>query len=351
MSLRPSYSLNNPFLQSQPSGGPWAEWAEPRQVPVYATHQPHYPQYATPTHPHTMDVPRAPVRQYPHHVAAQPNAYGVQYPHAPPPMPALFPTPPAATSSYCPRMPPPPPPRPVIQHTVAPPPLPRPQPHQTAYPEASQDMASSASGHFADIGPVPKVFALTTAHWTEDQRLCLERRNWIPFSVKVRNQLGMAFPGARRFIEPEDDDPNICPSFQFHPAHYRAWKDTDQVVRSFLSDVCAPTERIHIQGLSSAKDTWVTLHYRHEFLGPAGQLAALKAFSAISYPADATCLAPTTMLLTETSNTVWQCGPFDPEAFLVSGIINALQQYHPELARGLCRLAVPDLECRVDPPS
>ncbi|KAJ7702287.1 hypothetical protein B0H17DRAFT_1194794 [Mycena rosella] len=326
MSLRLSSSLNNPFLQPQPSGDPWTEWAEPRQVPAYANQ---HPQYATPTHPHTMDVPRAPNRyHYPQHYADrgppmyahQQPAYGVQYPQqAPPQMAALFPTPPPATSSYCPRMPPLPPLRPAMQHRVAPPLPPRPQPHQAAHPE-SQDMASSASGHIANIGPVPKVFALSTAHWTSDQRLCLESRNWILFSVKVRDQLGMAFPGARRFIEPENDDPNICLSFQFHPAHYRAWKDMDQVVRLFLSDVCAPTEHIHIQGLAMAKIR---------------QLAALKVFSAITYPADATCLTPMTLLLMETSNTIWQCGPFDPEAFLVSGIINALQPHYPELARAI----------------
>ncbi|KAK6995591.1 hypothetical protein R3P38DRAFT_2800777 [Favolaschia claudopus] len=92
----------------------------------------------------------------------------------------------------------------------------------------------SASGHIADLGPVPKPFSLLSSGWTDADKLALERYNWIPWSQRVKNQLGMA-SGAWRFLERG----NPCPSFQVYPAHYRAWIDADMVVRCFLSEVCA----------------------------------------------------------------------------------------------------------------
>ncbi|KAJ6607441.1 hypothetical protein B0H10DRAFT_2227849 [Mycena sp. CBHHK59/15] len=223
MSLQPSLSLNNPFLDCAATGTPGPSGfslaktcTHPTNLSTLNMRHPHTRLHWT-SHGHLFVDITSISRARLTHTVFSTHTLRPRWRHFSPPLLPL--------------------PLLTVHHLVVPPLLPRPQPHQSAYHKSSQDLASSTSAHFG-------------------QRLCLEHRNWIPFSVKVQNQLGMVFPGARQFIEPEDNDPNICPSFQHHPAHYRAWKNMDQVMRSFLSDVCAPTERIHIQGLLSAKDTW-----------------------------------------------------------------------------------------------
>ncbi|KAJ7693048.1 hypothetical protein B0H17DRAFT_1132751 [Mycena rosella] len=217
------------------------------------------------------------------------------------------------------------------------PPIYPPHPHhhehaQHCYIQAP-DIHSSVSGHVASIGPVLRVYPVSLAGWADDDKLALERENWLPFKVKVRNTLGMS-PGAWRFIEDAPEDPNICPSFQMFPAHHRAWVDTDRVM-SFLNEVLIVTERTYIENCKSAKETWQTLRLRHEFRGPTGQIAALKKFSSIVYSSDPSTYAATTTLLNQTSDKIWQCGPPDPEQFLLAGIINVLIPNNPALSDAL----------------
>jgi hypothetical protein len=163
--------------------------------------------------------------------------------------------------------------------------------------------------------------------WKDEEKLAYERDNWREYSTKVENQLGM-IPGAARFLENTEDDPNPCPSYQMYPAHHRAWLDTDRVVRAFLSDMLTVTERTHIAHCKTAADVWAMLRYRHLARGPAGQISALKCFANISYASDPGTFAATTTLLTQCNKAIWQCGAPNPELFLLSGIISALEANH-----------------------
>ncbi|KAJ7909791.1 hypothetical protein B0H13DRAFT_1877400 [Mycena leptocephala] len=209
-----------------------------------------------------------------------------------------------------------------------------------APPNPQAGVPTSASEFVASVGPVPKVFPLTTSGWKEDEKLAYERDNWREFSSKVENQLGM-IPGAARFLNSSPEDPNLCPSFQLYPAHHRAWMETNNVVLAFLRDVLTITERTHIAHCSIAADAWATLRYRHLVRGPAGQISALKRFASITYASDPKTFAATTTLLTQCNESVWQCGPSNPELFLLSGIISALETNHPTIASTL--LAQPNL--------
>jgi hypothetical protein len=213
------------------------------------------------------------------------------------------------------------------------------QPYQTAPLDPRAGIPTSASEYIAS-GPVPKVFPLSTTGWKEEQKLALERNNWLEFSSKVENQLGMT-PGAARFLYVDPSDPNPCPSWEMYPNHHRAWKETNHVVLSFLREVLTVTERSHIANCALASDAWAALRYRHLARGPAGQVAALKRFANISYASDPTTFAATTELLTQTNTSIWQCGPPNPELFLLSGIITALEANHPTIASTL--LAQPTL--------
>jgi hypothetical protein len=188
---------------------------------------------------------------------------------------------------------------------------------------------------------VPRVFPLSTTGWKDEEKLAYERDNWREYSTKVENQLGM-IPGAARFLENTEDDPNPCPSYQMYPAHHRAWLDTDRVVRVFLSDTLTVTERTHIAHCKTAADVWATLRYRHLARSPAGQISALKRFANISYASDPGTFAATTTLLTQCNEAIWQCGAPNPELFLLSGIISALEANHSTIASTL--LAQPNLD-------
>ncbi|KAK6996127.1 hypothetical protein R3P38DRAFT_2800157 [Favolaschia claudopus] len=98
-----------------------------------------------------------------------------------------------------------PPPVPPGHPPAAPVPLssrPLPNPPAPVLPSLS-NLYSSASGHIniADLGPVPKPFSLLSSGWTDADKLALERYNWIPWSQKVKNQVGMA-SGAWPFADP-----------------------------------------------------------------------------------------------------------------------------------------------------
>jgi hypothetical protein len=123
-------------------------------------------------------------------------------------------------------------------------------------------ISTSVLEHVAAVGPVPRVFLLSTATWKDEEKLAYEWDNWREYSTKAENQLGM-IPGAARFLESTNADPNPCPSFQMFPAHHCAWLDMDWVIRAFLSDTLTVTECTHIAHCTTAADTWATLHYRH----------------------------------------------------------------------------------------
>jgi hypothetical protein len=194
-----------------------------------------------------------------------------------------------------------------------------------------------ASEHVAAVGPVPRVFPLSTANWKDEDKPAYERDNWRDYSTKVAIQLGM-IPGAARFLESTEEDPNPCPSFQMYPAHHRAWLDTDTVVRAFLNDTLTVTERMHIAHCKTTAD----ICYRHLAHGPAGQISALKCFTNISYASDPGTFAATTTLLTQCNEAIWQCGLPNPELFLLSGIISVLEANHGAIASTL--LAQPNLD-------
>ncbi|KAJ6553992.1 hypothetical protein DFH09DRAFT_1318649 [Mycena vulgaris] len=139
--------------------------------------------------------------------------------------------------------------------------------------------------------------------WKDADKLALERDNWRPFSSKIEHQLGMT-PGAVRFLIVNPDDPNPCPSWQMYPNHYHAWKETNQVVLSFLREVLTVMERGHLAHCALASDGYAMLCYRHLAHGLAGQVAALKCFASISYATDPKMFSATTTMLTETNKSV-----------------------------------------------
>ncbi|KAJ7503941.1 hypothetical protein B0H11DRAFT_2352865 [Mycena galericulata] len=191
------------------------------------------------------------------------------------------------------------------------------QPYQTAPPDPRAGVPTSASEFVHAIGPVPKVFTLNTTAWKDEDKLSLERDNWREFASKVENQLGMV-AGAIRFLITDPDDPNVCPSWQMYPAHHRAWVDSNGIVLAFIRDVLTVTERTQITHCKLASDAWDILRYRHLVRGPAGQIAALKRFASISYASDPKTFSATTTLLTQSNEAIWQCGPPNPELFLLS---------------------------------
>ncbi|KAJ7857329.1 hypothetical protein B0H14DRAFT_3448021 [Mycena olivaceomarginata] len=184
---------------------------------------------------------------------------------------------------------------------------------------------TSASKHVAAVDPVPRVFPLSTTGWKDEEKLVYERDNWREYSTKNT-----------------EDNPNPCPSYQMYPAHHRAWLDTDRVVRVFLRDTLTVTERTHVAHCKTAADVWATLRYRHLARSPAGQISALKCFANISYASDPGTFAATTTLLTQCNEVIWQCGAPNPELFLLSGIISALEVNHGTIASTL--LAQPNLD-------
>jgi hypothetical protein len=200
---------------------------------------------------------------------------------------------------------------------------------------------TSASEHVTAVGPVPRVFPLSTTGWKDEEKLAYEQDNWRKYSTKVENQLGM-IPGAACFLESTEDDPNPCPSFQMYPAHHRVWLDMDRVVRVFLSDTLTVTERTHIAHCKTAAEIWATLRYRHLTRGPVGQISALKRFANILYASDPGTFAAMTTLLTQCNEAIWQCGAPNPELFLLSGIISALEANHGTIASTL--LTQPNLD-------
>ncbi|KAF8208553.1 hypothetical protein K438DRAFT_1961155 [Mycena galopus ATCC 62051] len=94
--------------------------------------------------------------------------------------------------------------------------------HPSFHPGALYDpIPDSASGYIASMGPIPKVFVLSVAGWLEDDKLSLQCTNYVKWSRRVLDDLGLR-PGATRFLSL---DGNPCPSFQMYPGHYRAWHD------------------------------------------------------------------------------------------------------------------------------
>ncbi|KAJ6629774.1 hypothetical protein B0H10DRAFT_1939415 [Mycena sp. CBHHK59/15] len=203
-----SLSLNNPFYEAARAQNAWtpptsdtsdsSPVATPRRMPP---------------------VPGAPYHGQPwamHPREYHPQVYGYQHPPAPPqqylPPPYPPPYPHAAPVSYYEQpqphgqrhLPQPqrpsfvPPCVPELPHPVASSyvnPYAPPQPYQTAPLDPRAGLPTSVSQNTQSMGPVPKLFALTTTNWKEAEKLSLEHDNWHPFSSKVENQLGMV-PGA-----------------------------------------------------------------------------------------------------------------------------------------------------------
>ncbi|KAJ7691021.1 hypothetical protein B0H17DRAFT_1134040 [Mycena rosella] len=338
--LQPTYSYN-PFRVAPDN--PWdpAQQQFAMQAPAYDPRPLPQQPFETPSDPtHRLAVPNAPAHAHPyqqvqHHpqpmYPPQPmhHAYP-QHRYVENPAPPRFLTLPSSDSYVLPYRRPAPPPLPPPQRPRQYLPAQPPRPHTPP----ALDVHSSVSGHVAAIGPVPRVYPISLSSWTEPDKLALERENWVLFSVKAKNTLGLS-PGAWCFVEDTQEDPNTCPSFQMYPAHHRAWVDTDRVVMSFLSEVLTPTERTYIEHCESAKDIWATLRWRHEFRGPSGQIAALKKFVSITYSADPMTWASATTLLSQTNDKIWQCGLPNPEAFLLSGIVNALAMHNESMSEAL----------------
>jgi hypothetical protein len=284
-----------------------------------------------------------PTQQQQHHVPYAPGPLPQQYvptgpPHASPQQVSYAP-PVLSASNYLPhshRPPFVPPCIPAPPRLSYAPPIP-PRLYTQVAPAPSHDgLPLSASQYIPAVtaGPALKVYALSSSGWKDEDKLAFERDNWRAFSVRVENQLGM-IPGMARFLDPPEDDPNDCPSAQTHPAHYRTWMDTNQVVCVFLRDVLVVTERTHVAHCPTSMDIWATLRYRHLARSPAGQIPALKRFASISYASDLKTFAVTTTLLAQCNESIWQCSTPDPELFLLSGIISALEANHSNVASTL----------------
>ncbi|KAJ7805469.1 hypothetical protein B0H14DRAFT_3485144 [Mycena olivaceomarginata] len=293
-------SASNPF-------NPWSQqMLSGSQSNTAGRPLPATPNLRTPR-PHTV-VPPPPSRPLPvpgHHLPHAMQEYPAYpfaptLPHLPPPSNVL--------------------PRPlrapfVVPHAPAPPSYHQPPSALLYHTHPPYHIPTSASEHVAAVGPVPGVFPLSAAGWKDEEKLAYECDNWREYSTKVENQLGM-IPGAARFLESTEEDPNPCPSFQMYPAHHCAWLDMDRVVRAFLSDTLTVTEP--------------------------GQISALKRFTNISYASDPGTFAATTTLLTQCNEAIWQCGTPNPELFLLSGIISALEANHGTIVSTL--LAQPNLD-------
>ncbi|KAJ7848677.1 hypothetical protein B0H13DRAFT_1906624 [Mycena leptocephala] len=198
--------------------------------------------------------------------------------------------------------------------------------HQYPHPNA---MGASVSGHVAAIGPIPKVFSLSVGGWLESDRLSLERNNWIPWATRVKLELGLQ-PGAVRFLGGD----NPCPSFDMFPGHHRAWLDTDAVVRAFISNVCAVTERECFADETTALAVWNTLRQRHEHRGPIGQISSLRKFVVTKYSNDPSTFSATTTELSNLNSSIWAAGPVDANSFLLAGMLAALSTHHQSIWLG-----------------
>ncbi|KAJ7713520.1 hypothetical protein B0H14DRAFT_3523369 [Mycena olivaceomarginata] len=192
--------------QSHASGRPLPATPELRAPRIPALHQPVPPRPSRP--PPAMGQEYQAHQPYP---PAMPQPYHMPQLHHPPPSnilqrplraPFVIPRAPAPPSFHQPSAP--------LYHTNPP-----------------YHIPMSASEHVAAVGLVPRVFPLSTASWKDEEKLAYECDNWREYSTKVENQLGM-IPGAARFLESTEADPNPCPSFQMYPAHHRAWLDTDR---------------------------------------------------------------------------------------------------------------------------
>ncbi|KAK7000812.1 hypothetical protein R3P38DRAFT_3614293 [Favolaschia claudopus] len=110
-----------------------------------------------------------------------------------------------------------------------------------------------------------------------------------------------------------------------------AWRFLDMVVRSFLSEVCATTERPYFENCKTAAQIWETLLTRHTCRGPMGQIEALRSFLSVELSADPkSWAAPLTTLRTP-----------DPDSFRLTGLLIALSRNNSEFVHSL--IAQPDL--------
>ncbi|KAJ7658052.1 hypothetical protein B0H17DRAFT_1145688 [Mycena rosella] len=260
----PSYFLRPlPSQPIMPTSGPFlAQPFQHAQPTGYAYH-------AQPTSHAQHTQPTATVHcvhpAYLQHAYLQHNHLPLQQPPLPPPH--------FATPTYAP---------PHARPSHPAPPL---RTHPQTMPNPPSNKFSLVSGYVTSIGPVPKVFPLSALGWQDSEKLALECENWVTFSGKVQNALGMQ-PGVLRFIECPPEDPNPCPSFHMYPAHHRAWVDTDTVVRLYLNEVCMVTERTHIRRCATAAEMWVRLRVCHKSHGPMGQIQVLRRFASIQYASD-----------------------------------------------------------------
>jgi hypothetical protein len=198
-------------------------------------------------------------------------------------------------------------------------------------------MGLSVLGHVAAMGPIPKVFSLSVGGWPESDRLSLERNNWIPWSTCVKLELGLQ-PGAVRFLGGD----NPCPSFDMFPGHHRAWLDTDAIVRAFISNVCAITERECFAEEMTALAVWNNLCQRHEHRGPIRQIRALRKFVVTKYSSDPSTFSATTTELSNLNSSIWAAGPVDANSFLLAGMLTALSMHHRKFVTSM--LGLPHLD-------
>ncbi|KAJ7806738.1 hypothetical protein B0H13DRAFT_1929449 [Mycena leptocephala] len=352
----PSVLLNNPFLDPPPQN-PWhaqRQWLDGSEsspdsatpvtlpaMPLYGPPHQYHPVLPSfdPTHPPRTTYQSLPTPGLRQQVFAPQGCSS--YPPAPPP--AAYPQQQSYVQEFsrqqflpC-HLPPP-----FVAPRVPEPPRYSVPPLYTPY-RNTQIPASASQVTPAELGPVPKVFPLSTVAWKDGDKLSHKQDNWREYSMKVENQLGM-IPGAVRFLDSNEDDPNDCPLAQLYPAHHCAWIDTDRVVRAFrasLNDTLTITERMHVAHCTTASEMWSTVRYRHLVWGPAGQISALKRFANISYASDPKTFTATTTLLTQCNEAIWQCGPPNPELFLLSSIVSALEEHHGTISSML--LAQPNL--------
>ncbi|KAJ6545777.1 hypothetical protein B0H19DRAFT_1076036 [Mycena capillaripes] len=205
-----------PTEQNTPPAPPAAP-ARPRPQTAFDVHRTRTAmaihQHAYPLHAHAIQQQYTSHPEYQYHPAYALPQYGPPPPPRPPvpPAPAPYETPPSALPSLF---------RGEPYHH--PPFRQLPLPPASLQQQPLNVFHDSASGHVADVSPVPKVFQLSTTVWADADKLALERGNWLPWAQKLGEQLGLV-PGAWRFITRD----NPCPCFQLYPAHYRAWVDTE----------------------------------------------------------------------------------------------------------------------------
>ncbi|KAF7372211.1 Integrase catalytic domain-containing protein [Mycena venus] len=309
--LHPTFSANNPFFRYL---------SDPLGLAQQAQAYPVAPATPRPRGPRQLPVPPTPFH---HHVFQQHQtrpAAPLQGHQPPPGFPVAhqYYTPSVSSESVHPHAP-------YMHH-----------PPQQSYYDPNGP-AASVSGHLAAVGPVPKVFSLSVGGWLETDRLSLERNNWIPWSTRVKLELGLQ-PGATRFLGGD----NPCPSFTMFPGHHRAWLDTDAVVRAVLTSVYAVTERECFAEETTAAAVWSTLRRRHEHRGPIGQIKALRKFVATKYSRDPATFSATTTELSNLNSSIWAAGPVNANSFLLAGMLAALTPHHRKFVAAM--LAIPQLD-------